>query len=49
MVEMWRTPEYNRLDNEFFLNCYLAAPWPTLSYCSGGSLTNPMLITAFLS
>ena len=31
----------------FFLNCYLAAPRPTLVYSQGDSLTNPMLITAF--
>ena len=30
-------------------NCYLAAPWPTLGHCQGGSLTNPILITAFES
>ena len=26
---------------------YLAAPRPTLGHCGGGSLTNPILITAF--
>ena len=31
----------------FILNCYLAAPWPTLGHCRGDSLTHPMLITAF--
>ena len=31
-----------------FFNCYLAAPRPTLGHSQGGSLTNPMLITAFL-
>ena len=30
-----------------FFNCYLAVPRPTLGHCRGGSLTNPMLITAF--
>ena len=29
-----------------FLNGYLAALQPTLSHCRGGSITNPMLITA---
>ena len=32
----------------FFFNCYLAAPRPTLDHYRGGSLTHPMLITAFL-
>ena len=32
----------------FFLNCYLAVPRPTLGHSQGESLTNPMLITAFL-
>ena len=31
-----------------FFNCYLAAPWPTLSYYWGESLTQLMLTTAFL-
>ena len=30
-----------------FFNCQLAAPRPTLGHCRGGSLINPMLITAF--
>ena len=33
--------------NLIFLNCYLAAPRPTLGHCRGGRLTNPKLITAF--
>ena len=28
-------------------NCYLAAPWQTLGYSQGDSLTNLMLITVF--
>ena len=32
----------------FFLNCYLAAPPPTLGHYRGGSLTHPMLITCVL-
>ena len=28
-------------------NCCLTAPQPTLGHCQGGSLTHPMLITAF--
>ena len=32
----------------FFFNCYLAVPQPTLSHSQGDSLTNPMLITAFV-
>ena len=32
----------------FFFNCYLAVPWPTLDHSQGDSLTNPMLITAFV-
>ena len=28
-------------------NCFLAAPWPTLCRYWGGSLTHPMLVTAF--
>ena len=31
-----------------FFNCYLAIPRPTLGHSPGDSLTNPMLITAFL-
>ena len=31
-----------------FLNYYLVAPWPSLGHFRGNSLTNPMLITAFL-
>ena len=33
---------------DIIFNCYLAAPRPTLDYYRGGSLTHPMLITAFL-
>ena len=36
------------LENNFFFNCYLAAPRPTLGHYRGDSLTHPMLITAFL-
>ena len=32
----------------FFLNCYFAVPRPTLGHSQGASLTNPMLITAFV-
>ena len=32
----------------FFFNCYLAVPRPTLGYSQGDSLTNLMLITAFV-
>ena len=32
----------------FFFNCYLAVPRPTLGHSQGDSLTNPMLITAFV-
>ena len=32
----------------FFFNCYLAAPLPTLGHSQGDSLTNLMLITAFV-
>ena len=32
---------------KYFFNCCLAAPRPTLGHCRGGSLTDPMLITAF--
>ena len=28
-------------------NCYLAVLWPSLAHCRRGSLTNPMLITAY--
>ena len=33
----------------FFFNCYLADPQPFLGHSQGDSLTNPMLITAFLA
>ena len=33
---------------KIFFNCYLAAPRPTLGYCWGGSLTQPMLIACIL-
>ena len=36
------------VDGIFFLNCYLAGPRATLGHYRGGSLTHPMLITAFL-
>ena len=32
----------------FFFNCYLAVPGRTLGHSRGDSLTNPMLITAFV-
>ena len=32
----------------FFFNCYLAVPRPTLGHSQGDSLTNLMLITAFV-
>ena len=32
----------------FFFNCYLAALRPTLGHSQGDSVTNPMLITAFV-
>ena len=32
----------------FFLNCYLTVPQPTFGHSQGDSLTNPMLITAFV-
>ena len=32
----------------FFFNCYLVVPRPTLGHSQGDSLTNPMLITAFV-
>ena len=31
-----------------FFNCYLAVSRPTLGHSQGDSLTNPMLITAFV-
>ena len=36
------------VDYVFFLNFYLAAPWPTLGLYRGDGLTYPLLITAFL-
>ena len=39
---------YIEFKKMFFFNCYLAAPRPTLGHYQGGSLTHPMLITAFL-
>ena len=33
---------------QFFFYCYLADPLPTLGHSQGNSLTNPMLITAFV-
>ena len=38
----------NIFEHLFFFNCYLAVPRPTLGHSQGDSLTNPMLITAFL-
>ena len=37
-----------RKTSTLFFNFYLVAPRPTLGYYRGGSLTHPMLITAFL-
>ena len=34
---------------QLFLNYHLAVPWLTLDHSQGSSLTNPMLITAFLT
>ena len=42
---MW---EWQRRVFLFFLNCYLAVPQPTLGHSQGDSLTNLMLITAFV-
>ena len=42
------TVERLSIFNGLFFNCYLAAPRPTLGHYRGGSLTQPMLITAFL-
>ena len=36
-------------NDNYKCNCYLAAPRPTLGHSQGDSLTNPMLITVFLS
>ena len=33
---------------QIFFYCYLAVPLPTLGHSQGNSLTNPMLITAFV-
>ena len=35
-------------DNFFFSNSFLSVPRPTLGHSQGDSLTNPMLITAFV-
>ena len=33
--------------NQHIFKCYLAVPRPSLGHSQGGSLTNPILITAF--
>ena len=38
----------NEVDFLLFFKCYLAVPRPTLGHSQGGSLTNSMLITAFV-
>ena len=38
----------NEVDFLLFFKCYLAVPRPTLGYSQGDSLTNLMLITAFV-
>ena len=35
------------LTDEYFFYLLLGCPRPNLGHCQGGSLTNPMLITAF--
>ena len=46
---MWTQQVMEKVSNRsIFLNSNLAAPRPTLCHCEGGSLTNLMLITAFL-
>ena len=42
-----RNYNYRFMKEIIFFNCYLAAQQPTLGCCWGGSLTKPMLMTAF--
>ena len=35
---------FKKFKGDFFNYC-IAAPWPTLGHCQGGSITNPVLIT----
>ena len=47
MLQQW--PNNNsKLPHCIFFNCYLAVPRPTLSHSQGDSLTNSMLMTAFV-
>ena len=46
-LELKRNYDYRFMKEIIFLNCYLAAQQPTLGHCWKGSLTNPMLMTAF--
>ena len=39
-------PESSTVD--FFFNCYLVVPQPTLCHSQGASLSNQMLITAYV-
>ena len=45
---LWAAKQRQVQDIIIFLNCCLAAPRLTFGHCRGGSLTHPMLITAFL-
>ena len=40
--------DYQPMVNMFLFNCYLAVPRPTLGHSQRDSLTNLMLITAFV-
>ena len=53
-MKQWALDQDMQLDlidnifNFYFFNSYLAVPQPTLGYFWGNSLTNLMLITAFV-
>ena len=50
-IDFWISHQKNENDiiNELFFNCYLAVPRPTFGHSQRDSLTNSMLITAFVN
>ena len=47
LITRLRNATVNPFLTQLFFICYLAAAWPLLVHCREGSLTNPMLVTAF--
>ena len=48
LIRKYKNRYFKEKTITFFFNCYLAVPRPHLGHSEGDSLTNPMLITAFV-